>query len=312
MNIAVSIGLQADKDTVATKFFKLYATDYNITDEATNVDSQAMTGNRFGGDDSFVGGISASGSVPVEFNAEALMFLLEGAGFETDEVASPYTFNEGLSVDNYYTVIMENKRDGYYEQVLGAKISQLSLSVSSETYVTGTIDFLGLVPTKVDGAFGGTIVNFDDEPMKCLDMLAKLDTVDSSCKLTTVDLTINNNLEAYKCINGLYNADMQDGTGEITLSLTYNALHKADYLAGFADMIAGTAIAVELTFGQTGHPTTNGTVVMTLPKAKLTSNTAGDYTGVGSLSQDFTVKYDKTAGYIVNTVFTDVVKVVTA
>ena len=301
MNVEVLIGKQASKGAAATKFFRLKATDYN-TNQATNVvQSNALTGSRFKGNNTFVSRFNVDGGIPLELTAQSLLMLLIGAGFTTNgaPVGGVQAYKVTDSVDNYYTIVMNDKKNGAYEQTLDAKISQLDLSLAVDTFITGTANVIGGTSTYVTtGAFAGTIEDFSDEQLICLNATAAKAGTDITAKLSAVTFNLNNNLEAKYAINSIYCTEIVEGNADLTATVTYNKFDKTLYSAGFTEMVANTSSEIRIKLGTDAAKTSY--VELVFPKAVPTSNTAGDWGGQGSLTQNYSLSFDKTAGTVMS------------
>lgn len=300
MNVEVLIGKQASKGAVATKFFRLKATDYNINQATNVVQSNALTGSRFKGNNTFVSRFNVDGGIPLELTAQSLLMLLIGAGFTTNgaAVGGVQAYKVTDSVDNFYTIVMNDKKNGAYEQTLDAKISQLDLSLAVDTFITGTANIIGGTSTYTQTAFAGTIADFSDEQLICLNAVATKAGTDITAKLSAVTFNLNNNLEAKYAINSIYCTEIVEGNADLSATVTYNKFDKALYGTGFTEMIANTSSAITIKLGTDAAKTSY--IELVFPKAVPTSNTADDWGGQGSLTQNYSLSYDKTAGTVMS------------
>lgn len=297
MNVEVLIGKQDAKDTEATKFFKLQATDYNISQGTNVVQSNALTGSRFKGSKSFVSRINVDGGIPVEFSAQSLLMLMVGSGYAVDGAPTNgvQSYKATENVGNLYTIVLNNKADGCYEKSINCKINSIDLNLTVDSFVTGTINVIGEDASFVDtAAFAGTVEDFVDEQLICLDSEATKGGTDVTAKLNAVTFTVNNNLEAKYAINDIYCNEIVEGNAEVTGNITYNKFDKAIYKAGFTELMSNTSSIVTVKLGT--DKTKAKYIEFVFPKATPTSNEGGDWAGTGSLTQAYSFNYDKTAG----------------
>lgn len=297
MNVEVLIGKQSVKDAEATIFFKLQATDYNISNGTNVVNSSALTGSRFKGGKSFVSKINITGGIPVEFTAQSLLMIMAGSGFTLDglPVADVQAYKAKESVDDLYTIVLNNKKDGCYEKSMNCKITSVDLNLAVDSFVTGTMNVIG-EDSVFDGtkAFDGTVQEFVDEQLICLDSNATKAGTDITAKLTSVTFSVNNNLEAKFAINDIYCSEIVEGNAEISGNITYNKFDKTIYGAGFTELKANTSSVVAVKLGT--DATKVNYIEFVFPKATPTSNEGGDWAGTGSLTQAYSFNYDKVTG----------------
>jgi len=289
MNIEVLVGKQTAKGTEATSFKRFYATDSSISPDVSTTESQALTGSRFFQGMSFASRINVTGSIPVEFTPDTLIWALKEGGFGVQD-STAETLKASDSVDSWLTVITNFKGEGCYEKIIDCKINTISLNIATESFVTGEIGIVGSNAEFIStGYFEGLIDNPTDSQLICLNSTATAFGTDISAQLSNANIEINNNLEGVTGLNTIYNADIREGTASLTSDITYNKFDKTIYKNGMDALLSSSQTSLEYLLGTEDE---DKYVKITIPKATLSGNSKGDLSGFGSISQSFSAVYD--------------------
>ncbi|MGL5315889.1 MAG: phage tail tube protein [Peptostreptococcaceae bacterium] len=287
MNISIALGEQSAKGVRATTFKQIYATDFSITPDVSVAQSNALTGSRFFQGASFVSRINIAGDIPFEATPETLMFLIKNAGFKL--VGDKYVASD--KCDKWLSVLCDYVGEEAHEIIKDVKINSLTISLATESFVTGTINIVGCDSEFLTTAFSGTVEKPTDEQLICLNSAVSFGAEDRSALLSDATITINNNLEGASAINNIYNTDIRESNADATLDVTYNRFDKTIYKAGFDSVLQAQSVSAKIVLG-TGVEGEGIEIVC--PKAKPVDNTATELSGFGAMTQSYNLAFDNT------------------
>jgi len=153
-NVKAYLGIQADKDTLATEIIELLPTSASMENAVDSIESEAFTGNRFT-DDGAITSIYPDGDFEIELTPDQIpAFLLVSGFYETSQAPATQDLAADIAID-----------DTTFEPVgLGGMVEGTSVTVAdgtnTETVTISSIDKKTGIVT-VDTAFINAYTTID-------------------------------------------------------------------------------------------------------------------------------------------------------
>lgn len=178
----------------------------------------------------------------------------------------------------FFTVVLEDLENNKKFEYIDCVLNTFNLKVAMGAFITADLDFIGKNMEITDGTVTNPVAR--GESLRALYSTIALDGNDITEDIESLDININNGMEAKGAINSLYNVKARRSTPMTTeITVEKNEYDHSDFTAMRTKMLAGTPAQVTLTLG-------DGTkdVTVEVLKAQLSKNARGDYKGSGSHS----------------------------
>ena len=268
MGVNVYLGKQTAEKVKATQLIDAGATDFNVEENITALESEVFTDLTAKGD-STVGKIEVNGSIPIELSKKVFEELMPGISYKKG------TDDYKMSTDKpaFYTVILTDTDNNEKWEYVDCVISKLDINIAIGGYVKSTIEVIG-------------------ESLRCLFSNINLGGTDISTDIEGADISIDNGVEAKGSLNSLYNVKIRR-TKQVDTKVTIqkNEYEKNSFKDFKEKMIAGTPVTATIKLGDSSH---NDLIVIEAPKLFINSNKRGDYKGSGSHNIDLQASVNNT------------------
>lgn len=302
MNLKIGIGAQADEKTKATTITQLRATESNLKPTFNKVDSEDFNGSAYKGD-SVVVTESASGNITCHLTPETLKLLFDGFGYKlatgnagiTDPKLTVTDFaraTETGKVEKYFTIVEQNLEDGEERVLIGCQINNITFNISQGAYITVNLEVIGYEHKYEDGSLTTIKPLKDyDKRLTCIDATLKLATSDVSANTQSIEITLNNNLEAkYGLGSRAATRIVRNGKIEANANLTFNAYDKAIYKKAYENLLSGDTAEAVINM-QTKDKKYIGIYLHKLGTSNVEFT---DKNASGGLTQELNIQYDPT------------------
>lgn len=273
MAIKIYLGKQSAEKIKATKYIDAGATDFNVDENITALESEVFNDLTAKGD-SVVGKIEVNGNIPLEFSKKVLEELMGAISYVKSETA----YKMDKAKPSFYTIVLVDSDNNSKWEYVDCVISNLSINIVVGGYVKGSIDIIG----KTYEIGTGNITGATDrgESLRCYFSNINLSGSDISEDVEGVDLTIDNGIEAKGSLNSLCNTKIRRTKQvETKVNIQKNEYVESSFKELKTKMIDGTAINATIKLGKAGA---QDDVVIEFPKLFINSNKRGDYKGTGS------------------------------
>lgn len=272
MAIKVYLGKQTAEKIKATQLIDAGATDFNIEENITALESEVFTDLTAKGD-STVGKIEVTGSIPIELSKKVFEELM--SGFSYQKVTDDYKMSTNKPA--FYTIILNDTDNNEKWEYVDCVLSKIDLNIAIGGYVKATIEIVG----KTYSIGVGTVTGSDrGDSLRCLFSNITLNGTDISEDIEGVDISIDNGIEARGALNSLYNVKIRRTKQVDTkFSIQKNEYEKNSFKEFKEKMIAGTSINALIKLGDSSHA---DLISIEAPKLFINSNKRGDYKGSGS------------------------------
>jgi hypothetical protein len=285
VGVNVYIGKQTAEKVKATQLIDAGATDFNVEENITALESEVFTDLTAKGD-STVGKIEVNGSIPIELSKKVFEELMAGISYKKG------TDDYKMSTDKpaFYTVILTDTDNNEKWEYVDCVISKLDINIAIGGYVKSTIEVIG----KTYEIGTGNVVGAAErgESLRCLFSNINLGGTDISTDIEGADISIDNGIEAKGSLNSLYNVKIRR-TKQVDTKVTIqkNEYEKNSFKDFKEKMIAGTPVTATIKLGDSSH---NDLIVIEAPKLFINSNKRGDYKGSGSHNIDLQASVNNT------------------
>lgn len=285
MGVNVYLGKQTAEKVKATQLIDAGATDFNVEENITALESEVFTDLTAKGD-STVGKIEVNGSIPIELSKKVFEELMAGISYKKG------TDDYKMSTDKpaFYTVILTDTDNNEKWEYVDCIISKLDINIAIGGYVKSTIEVVG----KTYEIGTGNVVGATErgESLRCLFSNINLGGTDISTDIEGADISIDNGIEAKGSLNSLYNVKIRR-TKQVDTKVTIqkNEYEKNSFKDFKEKMIAGTPVTATIKLGDSSH---NDLIVIEAPKLFINSNKRGDYKGSGSHNIDLQASVNNT------------------
>ena len=285
MGVNVDLGKQTAEKVKATQLIDAGATDFNVEENITALESEVFTDLTAKGD-STVGKIEVNGSIPIELSKKVFEELMPGISYKKG------TDDYKMSTDKpaFYTVILTDTDNNEKWEYVDCVISKLDINIAIGGYVKSTIEVIG----KTYEIGTGNVVGATErgESLRCLFSNINLGGTDISTDIEGADISIDNGVEAKGSLNSLYNVKIRR-TKQVDTKVTIqkNEYEKNSFKDFKEKMIAGTPVTATIKLGDSSH---NDLIVIEAPKLFINSNKRGDYKGSGSHNIDLQASVNNT------------------
>lgn len=285
MGIKVYLGKQATEKTKAIQLIDAGATDFNVEENITALESEVFTDVTAKGD-STVGKIEVNGSIPIELSKKVFEELMVGISYKKD------TDDYKMSTEkpSFYTIVLVDTDNNEKWEYVDCVISKLDINIAIGGYVKSTIEVIG----KTYEIGTGDVVGATErgESLRCLFSNINLGGTDISTDIEGADISIDNGIEAKGSLNSLYNVKIRR-TKQVDTKVTIqkNEYEKNSFKDFKEKMIAGTPVTATIKLGDSTH---NDLIVIEAPKLFINSNKRGDYKGSGSHNIDLQASVNNT------------------
>ncbi|WP_064608626.1 phage tail tube protein [Streptobacillus moniliformis] len=297
MNLELYVGVEKEKKANTTEMLKMNVTDVSIKENISTVDSNVISNGRFKSS-GFIGSKRVSGSMSLEPTLLELETLLQGAGFKAVETngadnkhTRTYTATE--TYETPLTVILNLIVKNFKEQTDSCLVDSLSLGLALESYVKLEAEVKGMAHKKEEGKHTVTnAITNNGKRLTCLGVVVKKGDTDISAKIESADIRLSNSLEERGAINKVHTQEIiQNGQGEVSVTLNYNQLDKDEYLKADKLLSSNGETTLEITLAEDitvekQQLEKTKQVVIKLPNVKYKNNEMGDLSGHGSLTQE--------------------------
>ncbi|MGL5122555.1 MAG: phage tail tube protein [Fusobacteriaceae bacterium] len=273
--IQVFIGKQTAIKTKATDFYDLRATDFNINENITMLNSEVFQSIQAEGD-SVVGKIEVSGSIPFELTEKVLVLLLPALSYKIDSTKKIYKMSNDKPL--FYTIILNDTNNNENHEYLDCIVNSLTLKTVMGGYITGDLQITG---KKFEVKTGGvTLSTTAEDSLRALTSTVKLENTDITSDVESIEIKIDNGIEAKGALNSLYNEKIRRAKPQsTTVDIEKNEYDKNSFSVLKNKMIAGTPATVELKIGVLGK-----TIKIEALRTQISKNSRGDYKGSGTHS----------------------------
>lgn len=273
MGINVYLGKQTAEKQKATRFINAGATDFNVEENITALESEVFNDLTAKGD-SVVGKIEVGGSIPIELSKKIFEELMAGISYA--KASEDYKMSTNKPI--FYTIALVDTDNNEKWEYVDCVISKLDINIAIGGYIKGTLDIIGKTYEIGTGAISGA--EDRGESLRCLYANINLDSTDISEDIEGVDISIDNGIEAKGSLNSLYNTKIRRARQmETKINIQKNEYEKESFKSMKTKMIAGTAVQATI---KLGDGTNEDAIVILAPKLFINSNKRGDYKGAGS------------------------------
>jgi hypothetical protein len=280
-NTVTAIAEQASEGSDETTLDKLLATSNSLDIDVQTTKSEALTGNRFG-DDSYVSGSSISGSIDSEVSQMTLpMIIKHGIGPEdatpedvnTDASCFLHTFTPDQELPGWLTFLKWFTDEQYYEKYVDCRINQFSLTLTSQSILTYSMDIVGKSGTSDTVDPTDTVEENVGGKLFAWQAVASMDEVDVTQQIDEFSLTHNNSIDTddFGLSKTPRSLDAQGSEHTFNLTLQFD---KAIYEGLKSDLQNGLVVPLTIDIGDYGDTSNTPILTITYPKAKLTEVSA--------------------------------------
>lgn len=218
----------------------------------------------------------------------------------TNETKFAHLFEVNKTVDAYATVIKHLTDENYHEKYIGCKVNSLDLSVAKKSYITASLNILGLRDEIVDGNPVETIKTLaaDDQRLYAYGTSIFLGGENYDGLVDEFNLSLSNNFDDDdRGLNDIYRRDLVAQGSE--LAFDFQAKFDKKKYIEIKKMMKNntyTDLKVQLDEG----------VVIVLPKVKLTeTNSPVDGTDRITVSVNGTALFDSTTATVMQVILVD-------
>lgn len=274
MGINVYLGKQIAEKQRATSFINAGATDFNVEENITVLESEVFNDLTAKGD-SVVGKIEVGGSIPIELSKKILRELMGGISYNTDNSED---YKMSTEKPTFYTIALVDTETEEKWEYLDCVIAKLDINIAIGGYVKGTIDIIGKTYEISTDTIRTAISR--GESLRCLYAKISLDESDISENIEGVDISVDNGIEAKGSLNSLYNTKIRRTKQmETKINIQKNEYERENFSAMKSKMINGEAVKVTIKLGDSEN---DDLIIIAAPKLFINSNKRGDYKGAGS------------------------------
>lgn len=244
--------------------------EYRFTGEGFSAEPNVIVSNEIRSDrvnsDQALVGVTSQGSLDVEMSDGTFDDFLESVMCDTwtADVLKIGTTDTSYSVEKEFADVA-----GAFYQYTGQRVGQFDLNVATEDFVTATFTFMGASENdSATSAVGtGTSAPPTTTPVMSSPQITgvKVDGVASNMCISTLSLSLNNNLRSIKCIGKIANSDTKKGTADV--SVTFSAYFDAASQVEYKKVNAQTPLSFEFTVTDG----LGGEYTFLLPKAKASA-----------------------------------------
>jgi hypothetical protein len=307
-NLVTALAEQSAKDSPSDTLTKILATSNSLEKQINNVQSEALTGNRFS-DNQYVSGDYGAGGIDGEVEKDMIPTIIKnsiGAEDSSPEdlgTGGPYKhiFTPDSKLTTWLTLLKYFDSETFWELYTDAKINQLDLSVTSQAILTYTLDIVAINYSKGTTSPTETINDNTGERLFAWDsdvITYDVGTEDLDIKgiLDEFSFTHNNNLDSedYGLSKVLRTLDAQDSEHTISITAQFSA---SEYDIMKDDLEEGAEIPIDIGIGS-ANSDSDPYIKFSYPKIKLNSVQA-NVGGPGKVTVDIEggAFWDSTAGY---------------